>query len=223
MPTPARGQVARGTFSGPRSRGTRWGLRSAAHSTPAKRANSQDTANGASDRTPSHLPRHPRWQANRCHANDRCTGRWWCPRAEAPFAVSWLVARLDGDDAAERRGPQGCPASVGRSTGAPPSPWVGHSRRQAGLARTAGFRSKPPVSGPRAEAGMRAAANDSKGPNAISAPLQVSQFHPGSECENSSSQRSSHPHSPRYAARTFGSLSKVLAAPLIVISPESIT
>ncbi len=31
------------------------------------------------------------------------------------------------------------------------------------------------------------------------------------------------PHSPRYAARTFGSLSSVFASPLIVTSPESIT
>ena len=58
-PSSARGQVARGTFSGPRSRGTRWGPWRAAPSTPSRRATSHDTANGASARTPNHLPRHP--------------------------------------------------------------------------------------------------------------------------------------------------------------------
>jgi hypothetical protein len=121
-PSSARGQVARGTFSGPRSRGTRCGPRAAAPSTPAKRTKSQDTANGTCARTPNHLPRHRRWRASWCRANCRCTGRWWCPRAEAPFAVSWLLARLACVDAANRCGPPCCPASVGRRTGVPPSP-----------------------------------------------------------------------------------------------------
>ncbi len=122
-PAPGRGQVARGTFSGPRSRGTRCGPRRAVPSTPSKRATVQDTANGTCARTPSHLPRHRRWCTSWCRANDRCAGRWWCPRAQAPFAVSWLVPRLVGDDAAVRCGPRCCPASVGRRTGAPPPPW----------------------------------------------------------------------------------------------------
>jgi hypothetical protein len=119
----ARGQVARGTFSGPRSRGTQCGPRSAAPSTPAKRSKSQATANGTCARTPNHLPRHRRWRATWCRANDRCTGRWWCPRAQAPFAVSWLSARLAGVDGAACCGLRWCPASVGRRTGAPPAPW----------------------------------------------------------------------------------------------------
>ena len=123
LPTSVRGQVARGTFSGPRSRGTRWGPRRAVPSTPARRAKSQDTANGACARTPSHLPRQPGGTPAQGLPPGVAAGRWWCPRAQAPFAVSWLLARLDGDDAAVRCGPRWCPASVGRRTGAPPPPW----------------------------------------------------------------------------------------------------
>jgi hypothetical protein len=121
-PSSARGQVARGTFSGPRSRGPRCGPRAAAPSTPTKRGDSQDAANGTCARTPNHLPGHHRWRATWCRANDRCTGRWWCPRAEAPFAVSWLSPRLAGVDGAAQCGLRWCPASVGRRTGAPPAP-----------------------------------------------------------------------------------------------------
>ncbi len=122
-PGAARGQVARGTFSGPRSRGTRWGPRRAAPSTPSRRATSHDTANGASARTPNHLPRHRTGTPARGGPPSVAAGRWWCPRAEAPFAVSWLCARLDRDDVAGRCGPGWRPASVGRRTGAPPPPW----------------------------------------------------------------------------------------------------
>ncbi len=122
-PGSARGQVARGTFSGPRSRGTRCGPRREVPSTPSRRAASQDTANRASDRTPNHLPRHPSGTPTRGGPPSVEAGRWWCPRAEAPFAVSWLVVRLERDDAAGRYGPGWRPASVGRRTGAPPPPW----------------------------------------------------------------------------------------------------
>jgi hypothetical protein len=122
-PSSAQGQVARGTFSGPRSRGTRCGPRTAAPSTPAKRAESQDTANGTCARTPNHLP----WPQG-CTPAHRpspwvAAGRWWYPRAQAPFAVSWLSARLAGVDGAGHCGLRWCPASVGRRTGVPPPTW----------------------------------------------------------------------------------------------------
>ncbi len=118
-PSSARGQVARGTFSGPRSRGTRCGPRRAIPSTPAKLAKSQDTANGACARTPSHLPRPPGGTPAHRPSPWVVAGRWWCPRAQAPFAVSWLVLCLACDDAAVRGGSRRCSASVGRRTGAP--------------------------------------------------------------------------------------------------------
>ncbi len=122
-PAPLRGQVARGTFSGPRSRGTGGGPRRATPSTPAKHTQSQDTANGSCARTPSHLPWPPRGTPAQRPPPRLVAGRWWCPRAQAPFAVSWLFARVDGDDASVCCGPRWCPASVGRRTGAPPPPW----------------------------------------------------------------------------------------------------
>ncbi len=122
-PAPARGQVARGTFSGPRSRGTRCGPRRVAPSTPPKRAQSQDTANGASARTPSHLPGPLGGTPAHRPSPWVVAGRWWCPRAEAPFAVSWPSVGLEGVDGAVRGGPRWRPASVGRRTGAPPPPW----------------------------------------------------------------------------------------------------
>ena len=142
-PSSARGQVARGTFSGPRSRGTRCGPRRAAPSTPAKLAKDQDTANGASARTPNHLPRHRRGTPARGGPPSVAAGRWWCPRAEAPFAVSWLFARLDRVDAAGRCGPRCRPASVGRRTGAPPPPW-GAVAGGPGLHGQTRFRSEAP-------------------------------------------------------------------------------
>ncbi len=142
-PSSARGQVARGTFSGPRSRGTRWGPWRAAPSTPPKHATGHDAANGASARTPNHLPRHASGTPARGGPPSVVAGRWWCPRAEAPFAVSWLFERLDRDDAAGRCGPGWRPASVGRRTGAPPPPWGAVAgglalRGQTGFARSPG-------------------------------------------------------------------------------------
>ena len=52
-----------------------------------------------------------------------CSGRWWCPRAEAPFAVARKrLQGTDGDDENGRDAARWYPASVGRRTGAPPSP-----------------------------------------------------------------------------------------------------
>jgi hypothetical protein len=135
-PSSARGQVARGTFSGPRSRGTRCGPRAAAPSTSTKRGKGQDTANGTCARTPNHLPWPPGCTPAHRPSPWVAAGRWWYPRAQAPFAVSWLLPSLDGDDAAVRGGPRCCPASVGRRTGVPPPPW-------GTVARGPGFRGQP--------------------------------------------------------------------------------
>jgi hypothetical protein len=133
----ARGQVARGTFSGPRSRGTRCGPRAAAPSTPTKHGKSQDTANGTCARTPNHLPWLPGCTPAHRPSPWVAAGRWWYPRAQAPFAVSWLLPSLDGDDAAVRGGGPRCrPASVGRRTGVPPPPW-------GTVARGPGLRGQP--------------------------------------------------------------------------------
>ncbi len=57
------------------------------------------------------------------------TGRRWCPRAQAPFAVSSTYPGRNRVDADARCSLQRCPASVGRRTGAPPSP-CSHDRRR---------------------------------------------------------------------------------------------
>jgi hypothetical protein len=135
-PATARGQVARGTFSGPRSRGTLRGPRTAAPSTPTRRTRSQDTANGTCARTPNHLPRLPGCTPAHRPSPWGAAGRWWYPRAQAPFAVSWLLTRLAGVDGAAHCGLRWCPASVGRRTGVPPPPW-------GTVARGPGFRGQP--------------------------------------------------------------------------------
>ncbi len=132
---------ARGTFSGPRSRGTGCGPRRAFPSTPAKLLRSQDTANGASALPPSHLPWPPGGTPAHRLSPRVAAGRWWCPRAQAPFAVSWLSARLDGDDAAVRGGPPMVPRERGPENGGATTA-LGRSRMWAGPVRTKGIRSK---------------------------------------------------------------------------------
>ncbi len=145
-PSSARGQVARGTFSGPRSRGTRCGPRRAAPSTPAKLAKDQDTANGACDRTPNHLPWHRSGTPTRGGPPSVAAGRWWCPRAQAPFAVSWLFARLDRDDAAVPLRASVAPRERGPENGGAATA-LARSRWGAGRARTDGlcWQSQPPA------------------------------------------------------------------------------
>ena len=48
-------------------------------------------------------------------------GRWWCLRAQAPFAVATPSLWHRGDDARGQGRPRPCPASVGRRTQAPPA------------------------------------------------------------------------------------------------------
>ena len=82
------GQVARGTFSGPRSRGKRISARAPARHHQPLPLNAQDTANGACARAPNHLPwARAKWAKTWC-ATWGAAGRWWCPRAQAPFAVA---------------------------------------------------------------------------------------------------------------------------------------
>jgi hypothetical protein len=43
---------------------------------------------GACARTPSHLPRHSGGMRRLCSPTTDAAGRWWCPRAQAPFGES---------------------------------------------------------------------------------------------------------------------------------------
>ena len=115
------------------------GPRRSAASSPSKRATSQDTANGASARGHHHRPvqRSLAWHLFACHLG--CRGRWLGVRSEAPFAVSWLFARLAGVECAALRRPHRVP-------------------------RERGPENVPRATCPRAGVGMRAAANGHFGP-----------------------------------------------------------
>ena len=112
-----------------------------AASSRSKRAKSHDTANGASARGHHHRPASTEGGPPRVGVPLGCRGRWFGVRAQAPFAVSWLVARLDGVDGAARHGPHRVP-------------------------RERGPENVPRATCPRAELGVRAAAKGRKGPNA---------------------------------------------------------
>ena len=84
-----------------------------AASSPTKRANRQDTANGASDRGHHHRPAATSGGRPRVGLPPRCRGRWLGVRSQAPFAVSWLLARLAGVDGTARRGPHRVPRERG--------------------------------------------------------------------------------------------------------------
>jgi hypothetical protein len=115
------GHVLRPTLAGHRV-----GPAGVARSTPWGRAQVVATANGACARTPCHLPGHPGGMPRRGTPPTDAAGRWWCPRARAPFAVAPTLAGHSGVDAAAHRTMRRSPASVGRRTGAPPPPW-GHN------------------------------------------------------------------------------------------------
>ena len=88
-----RGQVARGTFSGPRSRGHRGAHERVSVITGSFRPKLEDAANRACARAPSHLPRaRGRWTKT-WRDSGGAAGRWWCPRAQAPFAVAPQACR----------------------------------------------------------------------------------------------------------------------------------
>ncbi len=57
--------------------------------------------------------------------------RWWYPRAQAPFAVRWLVACLAGVDEAMARAQKLVARDVGRRTRVPPAlpQWLPHAQR----------------------------------------------------------------------------------------------
>ena len=84
-----------------------------AASSPTKRANSQDTANGASDRGHHHRPAATSGGRPRVGPPPKCWGRWLGVRSEAPFAGSWLFVRLAGVDGASARGPHRVPRERG--------------------------------------------------------------------------------------------------------------
>ena len=136
---------APGRWRRPRSpahaRGAPPGPQRPAASSRSKRAKSQDTANGASARGHHHRPAATEGGPPRVGVPLGCRGRWFGVRAEAPFAVSWPFARLDGVDGAARRGPHRVP-------------------------RERGPENVPRATCPRAELGVRAAAKGRKGPNA---------------------------------------------------------
>jgi hypothetical protein len=123
------GHVLRPTLAGHRAR-----FAGVAPSTPFLLAQVAATANGACARTPSHLPRHPGGMQRRGTPPTDAAGRWWCPRAQDPFAVASTIAGRNGVDAASQCRLRRCPASVGRRTGAPPPPW----RRAVGRLRLRG-------------------------------------------------------------------------------------
>ncbi len=111
------GYVLRPTLAGHRIRPT-----CAAPSTRCSLAQVEDTANGSCARTPNRQPRHPGGRQRRGTPPQDETGRRWCPRAQAPFAVSSTHPGRNPVDAAALCRQRHCPASVGRRTGAPPSP-----------------------------------------------------------------------------------------------------
>ncbi len=112
-----------------------------AASTRSKRAQSHDTANGACARGHHHRPASTEGGPPSVGAPQGCRGRWFGVRAEAPFAVSWLVASLAGVDGAARRGPHRVP-------------------------RERGPENVPRATCPRAEAGLREATDTRIGPKA---------------------------------------------------------
>ena len=114
----------------PRSRGTVCGLHAACLQRGVLVRNSMTPRMGACARTPSHLPGHSGGMPRRGRPPSAAAGRWWCPRAQAPFAVSSTFAGRKGVDATALNRHRRCPASVGRRTGAPPSPWGRSPARQ---------------------------------------------------------------------------------------------
>ncbi len=72
----------------PRSRGTVFGLRAWRHQHRVLLRRLRTPRMGACARTPSHLPRHSGGVRRLCMPPACAAGRWWCPRAQDPFAVS---------------------------------------------------------------------------------------------------------------------------------------
>ncbi len=132
------GYVLRPTLAGHRIRPA-----SVAPSTPCSRGQVEDTANGACARTPNRQPRHPGGMARRGMPPEVETGRRWCPRAQDRFAVSSTHPGRHGVDAAARCSLRRCPASVGRRTGAPPSPWRGSRDTLTARPQAASGRKQP--------------------------------------------------------------------------------
>ena len=106
--------------------------------------------------------------AQACLSTEVDAGRWWCLRAQAPFAVAWLPARHDGVDEAAFRVPRCAPASVGRRTQVPPPPCRSgarvlmpelHSERNSDAVPRQRFITRPPPPGrgtsPTTRAGRR--------------------------------------------------------------------
>jgi hypothetical protein len=107
----------------PRSRGTGFGLLELRHQRRVLVCRWITPRMVACARTPSHLPLCVGGMRRRCMPATVAAGRRWCPWAQAPFAVSSTCIRDRVVDGATTAGLIRCPASVGRRTGAPPSPW----------------------------------------------------------------------------------------------------
>ncbi len=72
----------------PRSRGTVICLQAWRHQHCVLLSRLRTPRMGACAHTPSHLPRHPGGMRRRGRLPSCTAGRWWCPRAQDPFAVS---------------------------------------------------------------------------------------------------------------------------------------
>ncbi len=72
----------------PRSRGTVLGPLALRHQRGVLGCRLITPRMGACARTPSHLPRHSGGMRRLCMPLACAAGRWWCPRAQDPFAVS---------------------------------------------------------------------------------------------------------------------------------------
>ncbi len=72
----------------PRSRGTVLGPLALRHQRGVLGCRLITPRMGACARTPSHLPRHSGGMRRLCMPPVCAAGRWWCPRAQDPFAVS---------------------------------------------------------------------------------------------------------------------------------------
>jgi hypothetical protein len=93
------GCVLRSTLAGQHM----WPTSTVASSPPVLRELGRRPRMGLSARTPNHLPQAPKATpsevsprgcavGSEAARHPRCTGRWWCPRAQAPFAVAPHVA-----------------------------------------------------------------------------------------------------------------------------------
>ena len=116
------GQVARSTFSGPRSRGTVFGSQALRHQHRLFVRWSRPPRMGPATVPQATCPGHPGRMRRRGMHPRRHQGGGGAPGCRPDSRSPPMVAGHSGDDAAARCRQSRPPASVGRRTGAPPPP-----------------------------------------------------------------------------------------------------